>query len=125
MPRRRSLRSRPLDILLAVSLCAVAASVVQQSAVLMASDWLATSSRYEVARWAELGKEFDETRVPPMSVERFELPRLRAVHFLFCNLLDRGVTSTSSVDFLGKNWAEFLRSRHVDVPVRFLDRDKL
>jgi len=60
MPRRRSLRSRPLDILLAVSLCAVAASVVQQSAVLMASDWLATSSRYEVARWAELGKEFDE-----------------------------------------------------------------
>ena len=62
MLRRRSLRSRPLDILLAVSLCAVAASVVQQSAVLMASDWLATSSRYEVARWAELGKEFDEAQ---------------------------------------------------------------
>lgn len=56
----RPLRSRYLDILLALTLCLVAACVVAQAAVLMAADWLATSSRYEVARWAELGKTFDE-----------------------------------------------------------------
>ena len=72
-----------------------------------------------------LGKEYDESRVPMIEVERFELPNLRAVHFLFRNLLDRGATSTSTVDFLGKNCAEFLRSRHVDVPVRFLERGRL
>ncbi|KAL4957311.1 hypothetical protein BDW69DRAFT_191742 [Aspergillus filifer] len=60
-----------------------------------------------------------------MSVERFELPRLRAVHFLFKNLLDRGVSATTEVDFLGKNVAEFLRSRFVDLPVKFLNRGKL
>lgn len=54
------LRSKLLDILLALTLCLVATCVVAQAAVLMAADWLATSSRYEVARWAELGKKFDE-----------------------------------------------------------------
>lgn len=72
-----------------------------------------------------LGKEYDTSRVPKIEIERFELPNLRAVHFLFRNLLDRGATSTCGVDFLGKNCAEFLRSRHVDVPVRFLARGKL
>ena len=60
-----------------------------------------------------------------MSIERFEIPGLRAVHFLFRNLLDRGVSSTRGVDFLGKNVAEFLRARWVDVPVKFLNRGKL
>lgn len=60
-----------------------------------------------------------------MSIERFELPHLRGVHFLFRNLLDRGVGATSTVDFLGKNVAEFLRARWVDMPVRFLNRGKL
>lgn len=59
MPRR-PLRSRYLDIVLALTLCVTATCVVVQAAVLMAADWLATSSRYEVARWAELGKKFDE-----------------------------------------------------------------
>lgn len=60
-----------------------------------------------------------------LSVERFELPGLYAVHFLFRNLLDRGVGVTTTVDFLGKNVAEWLRARHVDLPVRFLNRGKL
>lgn len=72
-----------------------------------------------------LGKEYDTSRRPKIEVDRFELPNLRGVHFLFRNLLDRGVTSTGSVDFLGKNCAEFLRSRYVDVPVKFLGRGKL
>ena len=72
-----------------------------------------------------LGKEYDTSRVPKIEIERFELPNIKGVHFLFRNLLDRGVTSTSSIDFLGKNVAEFLRNRHVDIPVRFLSRGKL
>ena len=72
-----------------------------------------------------LGKEYDTSRRPKIEIERFELPNLRGVHFLFRNLLDRGVTSTGSVDFLGKNCAEFLRSRYVDVPVKFLNRGRL
>ena len=31
------------------------------------------------------------------------------------------MTSTGSVDFLGKNVAEFLRNRHVEIPVKFLE----
>lgn len=44
-------------------------------------------------------------------IERFELPNLRGVHFWFMGMLDRGVTSTSGIDFLGKNMSEFLRQR--------------
>lgn len=72
-----------------------------------------------------LGKEYDTSRMPKIEIERFELPNLRAVHFLFRNLLDRGATSTSTVDFLGKNCAEFLRSRYVHVPQRFIARGRL
>jgi hypothetical protein len=57
--------------------------------------------------------------------DRFELPNARAVHFLLHDHLDRGVSCTSSLDFLGKNVAEFLRARHVDIPVKFLSRGKL
>ncbi|KAL4918337.1 hypothetical protein BDW62DRAFT_217657 [Aspergillus aurantiobrunneus] len=62
---------------------------------------------------------------PELKIERFELPQLKAVHFLFRNLLDRGVSSTTTVDFLAKNVAEFLRARWVDLPVRFLNRGRL
>lgn len=69
-----------------------------------------------------LADEYDPKRV---EIERFELPNARAVHFLFRNLLDRGVGATGTVDFLGKNVAEFLRGRVVDIPMQFLHRGKL
>ncbi|KAJ7466998.1 DUF1446 domain protein [Mycena latifolia] len=61
-------------------------------------------------------------------IDRCEFPNIRAVHFLLHDHLDRGVSCTSTVDFLGKNVAEFLRAREVDIPRRFLtkrDRGKL
>lgn len=58
-------------------------------------------------------------------IERCEFPGLRAVHFLLKNHLDRGVSCTLSVDFLGKNCAEYLRARVVDVPLRFLSRGRI
>ncbi|KAG8627693.1 hypothetical protein KVT40_003566 [Elsinoe batatas] len=58
-------------------------------------------------------------------IDRFELKNMRAVHFLLKDHLDRGVSCSSSYDFLGKNVAEFLRSRWMELPKRFLDRGKL
>lgn len=57
--------------------------------------------------------------------DRFELPNMFAVHFLLHDHLDRGVSCSSSYDFLAKNVAEYLRSKHVDLPVKFLNRGKL
>ncbi|EMC91742.1 hypothetical protein BAUCODRAFT_302991 [Baudoinia panamericana UAMH 10762] len=58
-------------------------------------------------------------------IDRFELPNMHAVHFLLHDHLDRGVSCSSSYDFLGKNVAEYLRSKHVDLPVKYLNRGKL
>lgn len=58
-------------------------------------------------------------------VDRFELPHIRAVHFLVHDHLDRGFNSSSSLDGLGKNLCEFIRCRHVDLPTKFLSRGKV
>jgi hypothetical protein len=68
-----------------------------------------------------LGEEYREGR----KIDRFELPELWGVHFLLKEHLDRGVSCTGSVDFLGKNVAEFLRSRFVEVPTKFLAEGKI
>jgi len=64
-----------------------------------------------------LGKEYNGK-----AVERFELPHVHAVHFLLKDHLDRGIASTSSYDYWGKNVIEHVRMRHADVPVKFLER---
>lgn len=38
------------------------------------------------------------------------------------DFLDGGIASSSRVDGLGKGVGEFLRSRIVDIPVKFLER---
>lgn len=48
-----------------------------------------------------------------------------AVHFLLKDHLDRGVASSSTYDVLGKNMAEYLRCKRVDVPDKFLDRGRI
>lgn len=58
-------------------------------------------------------------------IERCEFPGLKAVHFLLKDHLDRGVSCTTSVDFLGKNCAEYLRARVVDVPLKFIARGRI
>jgi hypothetical protein len=58
-------------------------------------------------------------------IERCEFEGLRAVHFLLKDHLDRGVSCSLSADLLGKNCAEYLRSRWVEVPLRFLARGKI
>ncbi|KAF7328072.1 hypothetical protein MKEN_00388300 [Mycena kentingensis (nom. inval.)] len=80
-------------------------------------------NQYEWLRWLLsvdklielLGEDYKGKKI-----DRFELPHLMAVHFLLHDHLDRGVSCTTTVDFLGKNVAEFLRAREVDIPRRFL-----
>lgn len=55
------------------------------------------------------------------SIERVEFPGIRAVHFVIYGILGRGVTSSPVLDNLGKGFADYIRGRHVDVPVSFLD----
>lgn len=58
-------------------------------------------------------------------VERFELRNIWAVHFLLFDHLDRGVASTSTYDCLGKNVAEYLRCKRLQIPQKFLDRGRI
>lgn len=58
-------------------------------------------------------------------IDRCELPNIKAVHFLLKDHLDRGFNSTSSFDSLGKNLCEYIRSKHVDIPDKFLARGRV
>ncbi|KAF2145784.1 uncharacterized protein K452DRAFT_356161 [Aplosporella prunicola CBS 121167] len=71
-------------------------------------DWLRSLLSTEMIKEL-LGEEY---RGKP--IDRFELPNMRAVHFLLHDHLDRGVSCSSSYDFLGKNVAEFLRLNRGD-----------
>ncbi|GAA5820255.1 hypothetical protein JCM3770_003155 [Rhodotorula araucariae] len=68
-----------------------------------------------------LGQDYKDGK----RIERFELPHLKAVHFLLKDHLDRGVASLSTYDVLGKNVAEYLRCKHVELPRKFLERGKI
>jgi hypothetical protein len=56
-----------------------------------------------------------------ITVERCEFPGIMAVHYRFLDFLGGGAASSARIDMLGKGVAEYLRSKLVDVPVKFLD----
>ncbi|THW28376.1 DUF1446-domain-containing protein [Aureobasidium pullulans] len=56
------------------------------------------------------------------SIERCEFPSILAEHFRIMDFLDGGIASSSRIDGLGKGVGEYLRSKHVDIPIRFLQR---
>ncbi|RSL95643.1 hypothetical protein CDV31_013812 [Fusarium ambrosium] len=64
----------------------------------------------------------DDTGKP---IFRFELRNILAVHFLLKDHLGRGVASSSTYDVLGKNLAEYLRCKIMDIPTKFLDRGRI
>ncbi|WDK13120.1 hypothetical protein CGRA01v4_04401 [Colletotrichum graminicola] len=82
-------------------------------------DWL--RSLLTIGKIRELLGEDDKGK----PIFRFELTRLFAVHFLLKDHLDRGVTASSSYDFLGKNVAEYLRCKLVEIPDKFLARGRI
>ncbi|MDT0531331.1 acyclic terpene utilization AtuA family protein [Micromonospora sp. DSM 115977] len=52
----------------------------------------------------------------PLTVERYELPNLRAVNFVVWGLLGQGVAASTRFDPQAKALGELLRSRLVDLP---------
>ncbi|KAH6880345.1 hypothetical protein B0T10DRAFT_412146 [Thelonectria olida] len=82
-------------------------------------DWL--RSLLTVVKVRELLGEDDTGK----AIFRFELSNISAVHFLLKDHLDRGVASSSTYDVLGKNVAEYLRCKLVDIPNKFLDRGRI
>ena len=58
-------------------------------------------------------------------VERFEIPGIKAVHFLLRDHLDRSYNATSTYDGLGKNVCEYIRAKWVDMPNKFLRRGRI
>ena len=58
-------------------------------------------------------------------IDRFELPGVRAVHFLLHDHLDRGYNACSNYDTLGKLAGEYMRAKTVDLPKKFLDRGRI
>ncbi|WP_108652036.1 AtuA-related protein [Dongshaea marina] len=58
-------------------------------------------------------------------IERVEFANIYAVHFLNRCLLGKGAASTGSYDCLGKNVAEYLRCKQVQIPKKFLSRGRI
>ena len=56
-----------------------------------------------------------------LEVLRHELPKLRAVHFVLRGLLGTGGSSNTRIDPIGKAVGEYLRAKHLPVPVELLD----
>jgi hypothetical protein len=59
---------------------------------------------------------------PEYHLERVEMPRIYAVHFVIYGILGSGVSSSTRVDCFGKGVADYLRAKFVSVPVGFLGR---
>jgi hypothetical protein len=56
----------------------------------------------------------------PLPVHRYELDNLRALNFVVVGLLGRGVAASVRLDPQAKGLGEYLRSRHLPIPVRLL-----
>ncbi|KAG7092909.1 hypothetical protein E1B28_009214 [Marasmius oreades] len=82
-------------------------------------EWPWLQSFLTIERFKKLlGKDYK----PEYRVERFEMPNIRAVHFVIYGILQRGVASSSMIDQLAKSFGEFIRARHVEIPIKFLER---
>jgi hypothetical protein len=60
-----------------------------------------------------------------LTVHRHELPNLRALNFVIVGLLGEGVAASVRPDPQAKGLGEYLRSRHVPIPITVLDDDAL
>ncbi|KAG9186593.1 hypothetical protein G6011_09701 [Alternaria panax] len=82
-------------------------------------DWLGSLLTVDKVRELLGG---DDTGKP---IFRLELANVWAVHVLLKDHLDCGVSSSSTYDVLGKNFAQYLRSKWVDISTEFLDGGRI
>lgn len=84
-------------------------------------EWGWLSSTFTTGRLKELLAD-DYTGKP---IDRFEIPGLKAVHFLLHDHLDRGYNAGAGLDCLGKNLVEYIRAKPIDVPIQFIKRGRI
>lgn len=53
-------------------------------------------------------------------IERVEFPKIRAVHFVIYGWLGRGVSSATTLDPLGKGFADYIRDKVIEAPAELL-----
>ena len=58
-------------------------------------------------------------------IERCEMAKIRAVHFVVYGILEDGVSSSSLIDGFAKSFGEFIRARQVELPQKFFERSIL
>jgi len=58
-----------------------------------------------------------------LQVRRYELPNLHALNFVVVGLLGEGVAASTRPDPQAKGLGEYLRSRHMDIPVALLPEE--
>ena len=81
-----------------------------------AFDWL--SRGLTVEKFKELLPETKE-----YDVDRYDLPNIRALNFVIRGLLGEGVAAGTRQDPQAKGLGEWLRSRHVNIPIDLLERE--
>jgi hypothetical protein len=88
--------------------------------------WVETDAAYQ---WLSAGltvEKFKELlpETKEYDVERFDLPNIRALNFVIHGLLGEGVAAGTRQDAQAKGLGEWLRARHVNIPLVLLeDRD--
>jgi len=60
-----------------------------------------------------------------LAIDRYEMPNLRALNFVIHGLLGEGVASTTRPDPQAKALGEYVRSRHVEIPIRLLTPEQI
>jgi hypothetical protein len=80
--------------------------------------WTRTDDEYAWLRSYLTAQRFRQLlpEAAGLPVERYEMPNLRAVNFVVIGLLGDGVASSTRPDPQAKGLAEYVRSRHVDLP---------
>ena len=88
--------------------------------------WARDDASYE---WLRSNLTVDAFRVllpeaDGLEVRRWELPNLRALNFVVVGLLGAGVASATRPDPQAKGLGEFIRSRHVDLPIALIQANR-
>jgi len=89
--------------------------------------WVETDAAYE---WLAAGLTADKLRellpeTKEFKVDRHELPNIRALNFVIHGLLGEGVAAGTRQDPQAKGLGEWLRARHVNIPLALLEGDDL
>ncbi|HET7310824.1 MAG TPA: exopolyphosphatase, partial [Mycobacteriales bacterium] len=85
--------------------------------------WVETDAAYQ---WLSAGltvEKFKELlpETKEYDVDRFDLPNIRALNFVIHGLLGEGVAAGTRQDPQAKGLGEWLRARHVNIPLALLE----